>query len=84
MVDEIEISYEGKVFIVKFKDVKPKKTWVFDNEGNEYFKMAKKLLRVKSKELELSKNGHLYNKSGLKDEFITHQYFRTIWNKINN
>lgn len=84
MSKKIEINYEGKIFIVEFKDVKPRKTQVFDNERNEYFRMAKKLLRVKSKELELSKNGYLYNKSGLKNEFITHQYFRTIWNKINN
>lgn len=83
MSKKIEVSYEGKIFIVKFKDVKPRKTQVFDNESNEYFRMARKLLRVKSKELGLSKTGHLYNKSGLKKEIITNHYFRTIWNKIN-
>ena len=84
MSKKLEVSYEGKIFIVEFKDVKPRKTQVFDNERNEYFRMAKKLLRVKSKELGFSESGYLFNKSGLKDEFITHQYFRTIWNKINN
>lgn len=84
MSEKIEVSYEGKIFIVKFRDIEPRKTWVFDNEGNEYFRMARKLLRVKSKELGLSESGHLYNKSGLKKEIITNHYFRTIWNEINN
>lgn len=84
MSEKIEVSYEGKIFVIKFKDVEPRKTQVFDNEGNEYFRMARKLLRVKSKELNLSERGHLYNKSGLKKEIITNHYFRTIWNEINN
>ena len=84
MSKKIEVSYEGKIFIVEFKDIEPRKTQVFDNEKNEYFRMAKKLLRIKSKELGLSKSGYLYNKSGLKGEFITHRYFRTIWNEVNN
>lgn len=81
-IEELEVIFEGKKYKIVRKKTKPQYTKVFDEEKNEYFRSAKKLLRgeVKKYNIENSKDGYLYNRSGKKKELITHEYFRRVKN----
>lgn len=81
MEKEIKVYYNDINYIIKFKESKPKKTTILDLNGKKYFRIARKLLRIKTKELNLSNDGYLYNKAG--NEYITHEYFRKVYNFIN-
>lgn len=82
---ELEVTFEGKKYKIVRREVKPQYTKVFDEEGREYFGIASKILRaeVKKNNIENSKDGYLYNRSGKKKELITHEYFRKVHNFKN-
>ncbi|MCQ8213484.1 hypothetical protein NON08_13335 [Cetobacterium somerae] len=80
----IKVKFEDKNYEIYFKDILPKKTIVLDEKGNEYFGIARKLLRIKALEINypgVDEEGTIYNKS---KELITNSYFRKIYKMINN
>lgn len=80
----IKVRFENKNYEIYFKDISPKKTIVLDEEGNEYFGIARKLLREKALQINypgIDERGTIYNKS---KELITNSYFRKIYKLINS
>lgn len=80
----IKVKFEDKNYEIYFKDIPPKKTIVLDENDNEYFGSARKLLRIKALEINypgIDERGTIYNKS---TELITNSYFKKIYKMINN